>query len=72
MYFVNDSDETMIEMKLEKNLKQESNCQKQEKMRKIKNKNNKINIPGIKEIVWEQQEILFLETKILFLKLTEI
>lgn len=72
MYFVNESDETMIEMKLEKNLKQESNCQKQEKMRKIKNKNNKINIPGIKEIVWEQQEILFLETKILFLKLTEI
>lgn len=41
-------------------------------MRKIKNKNNKINIPGIKEIVWEQQEIMFLETKILFLKLTEI
>lgn len=72
MCFINESDETMIEMKLEKNLKQESNCQKQEKMRKIKNKNNKINILGIKEIAWEQQEILFLKTKILFLKLTEI
>ena len=59
-------------MKLEKNSKQESNCQKGEKMRKIKNKNNKMTILGIKEIVWEQQEKSFLETRILFLKLASI